>query len=209
MRTALVLIALCLPLALEAQDFDAFRDHGHRDYELFTRHETGKIQRGGELEGRPGHELGDVSVGGSVGLAFDEIGFLATGEADFWFTRFFSAGPLLQLNTGRDFFLIAGGGPKITFDFDDNDFSDLVKPYVHLGPAFVIASGDHDHHRHHRHHDPDTEVGFAIVLGTGVDFYITDNLSLGTGFLWNWLVTRPLDDRFYFGWKVIEAKFHF
>lgn len=162
-------------------------------------------RNGGEFEGRSGHKMGDISVGGSAGIAFDEVGLLSTAEADFWFTRFFSAGPMVQVNLGRDLFLVAGGGPKITFDFDDNDFSRLVKPYVSFGPAVILAVG----HHHHRRHDHGTEVGFGMMLNTGVDFYIWKNVSLGAGFIWNWLVTRPLGDRFYFGWKVIEAKYHF
>ncbi len=106
-------------------------------------------------------------------------------------------------------FLLVGGGPKFTFDFGDNDFNRYVKTYIYFGPAFVLAIGEHEGRSHHRRHDPGTEAGVAATLGIGVDFYLSRELSLGTGFLWNWLVTRPLDDRFYFGWKIFEAKVHF
>lgn len=208
MKSLLIFLIGLAPASLfagagEIDDFDRSRP----ERSLF---EQGDLQRqGGEFEGRTGHEMGDISLGGSAGIAFDEVGLLSTAEADFWFTRFFSAGPLVQVNFSRDLFLVAGGGPKITFDFDDNSFSRLVKPYVGFGPAFVLASGSHNHHHGHRHHDHGTDVGFGVVLNTGVDFYIWEDVSLGTGFIWNWMVTRPLGDRFYFGWKVVEAKYHF
>lgn len=208
MKTILATLLFCFPLSLGAAELGDFPAPQTRDVQLF-KDETGLLQRGGELEGRDGHEAGDVSAGGSIGLAFDEIGFLVTGEADFWITRWFSLGPQAQLNIGTDVFLLIGAGPKFTFDFGDNEFNRYVKPYVYFGPALVLAIGEHQGRSGHRRHDPGTEAGVAATLGIGVDFYLNRELSLGTGFLWNWLVTRPLDDRFYFGWKIIEAKVHF
>lgn len=210
MKLLTILMLGLVPSALLAgtQDLGDFDRSQTYERTLFE-DETGLIRGGGEFEGRVGHELGDISAGGSVGIAFDEVGFLATGEVDFWITRFLSVGPLLQLNVGQDIFLLIGGGPKFTVDFTDNEVSKIVKPYVHFGPALAVGFGDHGHRKNHRGHDDGTEVGLGLVLGAGVDFYLWEDISLGTGILWNWLVTAPIDERFYFGWKVFEFKFHF
>ena len=209
MKVLLIVLIGALPAGLFAQgQLGDFPKPAKRNANLFE-DTTGVLERGGGSDDT-GHELGDISAGGSAGFAFDEFGFYATGEMDFWIARFFSVGPLVQVTAGNDFIVVLGGGPKFTFDFGDNDFNNLVKPYVHLGPglALVNAGHRHSHGRHHGHHTH-FGAGLAVLFGIGVDFYIWDNLSLGTGFIWNWLVTEPADERFFFGWKVIEAKFHF
>lgn len=209
MRTLILLLIAAFPLSLAAQhDLGDFPQPERRDARLFE--DTSGVLDRGAGPGDTGHELGDISVGGGAGFAFDEFGFYATGEMDFWFARFFSIGPLVQAAVGHDFNFVIGGGPKFTLDFGDNDFSNLVKPYVHAGPGLALINARH-HHSHGRHHGHHTHfgAGLAILFGLGVDFYIWDNVSLGTGFIWNWLVTEPANERFFFGWKVIEAKFHF
>jgi hypothetical protein len=42
-----------------------------------------------------------------------------------------------------------------------------------------------------------------------VDIYFWDDVSLGTGVLFNFLPLDTAGETFYFGWKVIEAKVHF
>ena len=156
------------------------------------------------------HDLGDVSLGGSIGIAFGPLGFLATAEADFWFTSFFSAGPLVQFVGGEKIILGVGGGPKFTFDFG-HDWSELAKPYIHFGPGFVMVSGHHHRHHHDRdhHHHHGAHVGLLLTLGLGVDFYLWENVSLGTGVLLNWLPLDTGGETGFFAWKVIEAKVHF
>jgi hypothetical protein len=199
MRWLLLATLFVLP-CLSAQSFDLPDRARHRPA-LF------EIERGGASDTM--HDLGDVSFGGSAGIAFSPLGFLGTAEADFWFAPFFSAGPMVQVVAGEDFIFAVGGGPKFTFDFGD-DLTELVKPYIQLGPGLVVVSADHhhDHGRHHGHHHH-TELGFLLMAGFGIDFYVWENVSLGTGVLFNFMPTRPVDDSFYFGWKVIEAKVHF
>jgi hypothetical protein len=165
-----------------------------------------EIDRGALGDPQSDHELGNVSLGGSLGLSFSPVGFYTTGEADFWFARFFSIGPLIQFSIGRDFIFAASGGPKLTFDFADNDFTDFVKPYVQAGAGIVLIAGERGPRRDGRSR---AEVGLLLNLGMGVDFYIDEQLSLGTGFLFNIMPTDPLDEVFFWGWKMIEAKVHF
>jgi hypothetical protein len=206
MRHLLLMLVVSFPIVLCAEPvMEEFPDPQPRRLNLFE-DATGTLNRGGG-PGYTGHELGDISVGGSAGIAFDRVGFLATGEMDFWIARFFSIGPLVQASLGRDIIVTAGGGPKFTLDLGDNDFSNLVKPYAHFGPGLAIVTAEHKRREEPRRYL--TEPGLVLTFGLGVDFYAWENVSLGTGFLWNWLVTRPAGQTFFFGWKVIEARFHF
>jgi hypothetical protein len=199
MRLLILLMLLTLP-SLSAETFDL--------PERAARPALFSIDRGG-AESDTMHGLGDVSFGGSIGIAFSPLGFLATAEADFWFTSFFSAGPLVQFVGGEKIILGIGGGPKFTFDFG-HEWSELAKPYIHFGPGLVLVSGHHDRHHFDRdHHHHGAHVGLLLTLGLGVDFYLWENVSLGTGVLFNWLPLDTGGETGFFAWKVIEAKVHF
>lgn len=203
----LVMLAVAGSVAAQELALESFPQRGARQPALFV--EDGAelvkprtVHRGGQAEGSTAHESGDVSLGASAGLTFGPGGFLATGEADFWFSRFFSVGPLVQISAGRSFIFAATGGPKITFDFEDHEFTNLVKPYAQAGAGVaVVSKGRRGDHR--------TELGLLLMFGFGVDFYVTEEFSLGSGLLFNILPTEPRGELFYLGWKFIEAKVHF
>jgi hypothetical protein len=192
MRWLLLATLFVLP-CLSAQTFD-LPGRGPRPA-LF------EIDRAGGLGADTDHELGQISFGGSAGIAVSPLGFLATVEADFWFTSYLSIGPLVQVVAGEKFILGVGGGAKFTLDFG-HEWSEFVKPYVHAGPGFAVVSGRHDGHR-------GTHIGLLLTLGLGVDIYFWDDISLGTGVLFNFLPLNTAGETFYFGWKVIEVKVHF
>jgi hypothetical protein len=191
MRWLLLLTLLLLP-TLPAQTFD-LPNRAPRPA-LFD------IERGGGHQTM--HDMGNISFGGSVGIGFSPLGFYGTVEADFWLTSFFSLGPTAQVLVGDHFILGITATPKFTLDFG-HEWSELVKPYVQLGPGIAVVSGHNHRHDHH------TQLGLLILLGLGVDFYIWENVSLGTGLMFNYLPTYPVDEGFFFGWKLIEAKVHF
>jgi hypothetical protein len=196
------MLLLAAPLLAAPTEFNLPRPKPHEP-SLF---EPPRIERGGAHYSGSAHELGDVSLGGSIGMTFSPIGFLATAEADFYLARFFSIGPLVQFSVGDALIFGVTGGLKLTFDFVDNDFSDLVKPYVQAGIGLVVFA---DEHRHGGGRHAHGELGLLLTLGPGVDFYLTRDVSLGTGFLFNIMPTTPLGEVFYFGWKMIEARYHF
>jgi hypothetical protein len=77
---------------------------------------------------------------------------------------------------------------------------------VQTGIGIVVVAGERGPRRDR---DSRAEVGLLLNLGMGIDFYVTEQISLGTGFLFNIMPTDPLDEVFFWGWKVIEAKVHF
>lgn len=196
----LLAFGLAMPLASQQLELEEFPARNARQSSLFL--DDGGILRGGQAEGSTTHEEGNVTLGASAGISSGPTGFLATGEADFWFSRFFSVGPLVQVSAGRSFVFAASGGPKLTFDFEDHEFTNLVKPYAQAGAGIALISN-------RRRGEYRSELGLLLVFGLGADFFVTEEFSLGTGLLFNIMPTEPRGELFYLGWKVIEAKFHF
>jgi hypothetical protein len=195
--------AALLAAPIYAHELERFPGRDSRQLQMFP---MAGLERGGGAPGPTAHSAGDVSLGIGAGLTFDPTAFLATGEVDFWLQRFLSVGPLVQFAAGDGMIFAASGGPKLTFDFEDNEFSDLVKPYwqAGLGVAVVGRERGPRHDRRFR-----TEAGLLLLFGLGVDFYLSEELSLGTGLLFNILPTKPSGESFYLGWKLIEVGFHF
>ncbi len=59
MKTILATLLFCFPLGLGATELGDFPAPQPRDVQLF-KDDTGLLDRGGELEGRDGHEAGDI-----------------------------------------------------------------------------------------------------------------------------------------------------
>jgi len=136
-------------------------------------------------------------LGGGLGLQADTpdgTAFALGFSGDYYFTQGFSVGPLLQLGFTGDLFQFGlTGQAKYTFDIDEIP---ALKPHIEAGIGFIYADLD----RRGRRDEDDLSVLFP--LGLGVEYRLTNSISLDTTFLFNFTDLDVRDEYFFFTWLV-------
>ncbi len=144
--------------------------------------------------------LGHFSIGVSVGLMLDPVGFGANIEGDAWLLPFFAVGSRLSLGVSGDTFFL--GFAPIVKGVAPLPLYERMLLYAFVGPGFAYVS-------HSGGEQTDSEVGFLLTFGTGIDVHFARWFSLGGGISFNWLVTRPADEGFTWMLEFVRFRLHF
>jgi hypothetical protein len=153
----------------------------------------------GESKGDP-FDFGHFSVGVSAGLMLDPVGFGTSIEGEMWLLPMLSVGTRLTLGVGGEtFFLglaptIKGIAPLPLYE------RTLLFAFVGPGLAYISHTNDAGH--------TDSEVGFMLSFGTGIDIHFARWFSLGGGISFYWLVTRPADEGFIWMLDFVRFRVH-
>ncbi len=151
--------------------------------------------RAGSLEGTSALE-----VGGGFTLGPDTL--LSTFEIDHFLTDSIAIGPLMQLGVSDDDFLFAPSLQiKAISQFPDAELERL-QPFVGGGVGFAYIDKD-------GRNGGDDDVGFLFNFGFGVDYFVTDRLSIGSHALFNVLPWEVVGENSFFSWQVLTFAIHF
>ncbi|MFH1263387.1 MAG: hypothetical protein V1495_08120 [Pseudomonadota bacterium] len=146
---------------------------------------------------------GSLAGNGAIGFTLGPDTFLVASGVDYYFTRHFTLGPLLQMGVSDDVFLVSPTvEAKGVFDLPVNGFGRRVKPFVQGGAGFTYANVD-------RAGKSDNAIDFMFNLGFGVDIYLTTRFAMGNNMLFNVTPTRVFRDRLIFAWQFVSLKYHF
>ena len=146
---------------------------------------------------------GRFALGAGLGPHFDTsdgTAFALGFYGDYYLTHEFSVGPLLQVGFTGDLFQL-GFTAQAKYTFDLADFPKL-KPHVQGGIGIIYADLD----RSGRRDEDDTS--FLIPLGGGVEYKLSDSVSLETTFLVNFTGLDVRNDNVFYTW-LIGVKFPF
>jgi hypothetical protein len=145
---------------------------------------------------------GTTSLRGAIGFTEDPDTFLLAFEGNYYVNHHVAFGPLLQLGVADKRVLVA---PTLNlrgaFDLGIPDMAAL-QPFVQGGLGLAYLNRDN------RRGDDD-DVGFLLNFGFGVDYYVRDDLSIGSDMLFNVLPDETLGENFFFSWRVVSLSFHF
>jgi len=144
---------------------------------------------------------GRFALGAGLGPHFDTsdgTAFALAFYGDYYLTHGFSVGPLLQMGFTADLFQF-GLTAQAKYTFDLADFPKL-KPHVQGGIGIIYADLD----RSGRRDEDDTS--FLIPLGGGVEYKLSDSVSLETTFLVNLTDLDVRNDNVFYTW-LIGVKF--
>lgn len=151
-------------------------------------------------EGRTGRFFAGAAMGFQTNTA-DSTAFALGFSGDYYLTRDFSIGPLLQLGFTNDLSQVGlTAQAKYTVDFAENP--DL-KPYVQAGMGIIHADLD-------RRGRSDTDTSFLMPFGVGAEYKLTSSVFLDTSFLFNFtnLDVHDKNENFFFTW-LVGLKFPF
>ncbi len=144
---------------------------------------------------------GRFILGAGLGLQADTpdgTAFALGFSGDYYVTREFSVGPLLQMGFTGDLFQL-GLTAQAKYTLDLKEIPEL-KPHVEAGLGFIYSDL-----KKGRHED---DVSFLIPLGIGAEFKLNNALSLDNTFLFNFTDLKVRDEHFFFTW-LVGVKYRF
>jgi hypothetical protein len=156
-----------------------------------------------DRDGNAGH----LGVRAGIGFTAGPGTFLTAFELPYYLTDRFSLGPLIQIGVDdRDTLVAPTLNARFAPDFgqrkSSNDFVRELAPYLQGGIGLLylnrdVRGGDID----------DTE--FLFNLGLGLDFPLTERVSVGTQMLFNVIPGSALGEKFFFSWQLATVEYRF
>jgi len=138
-----------------------------------------------------------------MGFTVDPDDFLLNFELPYRFDRFVSAGPMMQVGLEDNRYIVA---PTVNVGLRLPDMPgerfDRFHPNVFAGMGFAVISND-DRRGSHR------QTGFLVNAGFGVDYQLSDRMSLGSRMILNFLPGGTLGEDFFFSWEVAGLQVSF
>jgi hypothetical protein len=145
---------------------------------------------------QPVATLSGWSLRGGIGFTEGPDSLLLGFELPYAFDQWVSAGPMLQVGIDSENTIVAPSA-NVTITIADlpGKALDRFKPFVSIGLGFAVI-GDDDRQ------NANTGVGFLIPVGFGVEYPVSDRLSLGSHMTLNFLPEETLNQEFWFSWQV-------
>ncbi len=152
---------------------------------------------------QPVATLSGWSLRGGIGFTEGPDSLLLGFELPYAFDQWVSAGPMLQVGIDNENTIVAPSA-NVTITFADlpGRTLDRIKPFVSVGLGFAVI-GDDDRQ------NANTGVGFLIPVGFGLEYPVSDRLSLGSHMTLNFLPEETLNQDFWFSWQVGTVRIAF
>lgn len=182
-----VVVTLASPLPAHAQDWG-----GEDDGSWST-----------PARSQPVATLSGWSLRGGIGFTEGPDSLLLGFELPYAFDQWVSAGPMLQVGIDNENTIVAPSA-NVTITFADlpGKALDRIDPFVSVGLGFAVI-GDDDRQ------NANTGVGFLIPVGFGLEYPVSDRLSLGSHMTLNFLPEETLNQNFWFSWQVGTVRIAF
>ncbi len=146
---------------------------------------------------------GDTSVPVGLGFMLDPDMAMFSGAADVHLNTMMAMGPELVFASSSDRFLFSATVQIKTFlnAADRGQEPSRWQPYLQGGLGWSWFDSDRGSER--------SENSFLMNGGGGLRYRLSQNYSIGTGALINFVPGKILDDRWYFSWQIVQLVFHF
>jgi hypothetical protein len=156
-----------------------------------------------DRDGNAGH----FGVRAGIGFTAGPSTFLTAFELPYYLTDRFSLGPQIQIGVDdRDTLVAPTLNARFAPDFgqrnSSNEFVRGISPFLQGGVGLLymqreFGRGDRD----------DTE--FLFNLGLGLDFPLTERVSVGTQMMFNVIPDGVFDEKFFFSWQLANVQYRF
>jgi len=170
----------------------ASQDWGESDDYWSSNSPRSSNSRASEIYGRPTPHW---SIYAGIGFTADPEAFLINFEVPYRFDRYVSAGPMMQVAVWEDQTIVAPTA-NVTLTIPDlpGDRFDRLRPNLFAGIGFAAF---------------DNSVGFLINTGFGVDYQVSEHLSIGTRMIFNFMPSETGDEDFWYSWEIGGLRFAF
>lgn len=152
-----------------------------------------------------GPREGDWSTHAGAGFTLGPDGALLAVGAEYAAADWLHMGPLVQIGLDDDHTIVA---PTLNFRFaidlseSRNEFVQRLEPYVQTGFGFAYIN------KERRGRDRE-DTGFLVNGGFGAEYWVTDDLAVGNGVLFNGLPDRVAGEDFFLSWQMVTLRYRF
>lgn len=192
----LLALALLLFSSILAPAFAPAQDWGAEDD-----WQPNENQLGGQTTAGPPTTPWSLRAG--VGFTVDPDNFLLNIELPYRFDPYIAAGPMVQIGLGDDRYVVA---PTANLTLTGaNLFEGAMarfEPNLFAGIGFAVI-GNKERGGANR------DAGFLVNAGVGLDYLLSDRLTIGSRMIFNFLPGGTLDETFFYSWEVAGVRLNF
>ena len=198
MRLAVLLVASILVLL--TPQLASAQGWGENDWESTTDQTSNTNSGAGERNAPP---TSPWSLRAGMGFTADPDDFLLNFELPYRFDQYVSVGPMIQVGLGERRYIVAPtANLTITVPDMPGETLDRLRPHFFGGIGFaVIENKDRG--------GSNRGVGFLANAGVGIDYVLSERVSVGSRMIFNFLPGRTLDENFFYSWEIIGLKLDF
>jgi hypothetical protein len=145
------------------------------------------------------------SLEGGIGFTAGPGSFLMGLAAPYAIDQSLSLGPRLELGFADGVVIVAPSlNARYGFDMSgfDDDLLRRLRPYLQAGAGIAYIQ-----HKHGK--GEDDGVGGLIDLGFGIEYPLSQKVSIGSGMLFHVVPGSPAGETFYFSWQMVSARLRF
>lgn len=140
------------------------------------------------------------SIRAGVGLTADPTTFLLGVSVPFAISESVALGPALQFGVDdHTTFLAPTWSGEYRIHIEDLD----LVPYVHAGAGIAYIE------KERRGPGDDDDLGFLLAFGIGADFWVSDQLSVGSRATFNIMPDEVENESFIFSLQLLTGRFSF
>jgi len=139
-----------------------------------------------------------------AGFTIDPNNFLMNFELPYRFDQYVSAGLMMQIGLEDEKLLVAPTA-NVTVHVPNlpGESFDRFHPNVFAGMGFAVIENDD-------RRGENTDSGFLVNAGFGVDYDLSTRVKLGSRMIFNFLpINRTLGQKFFYSWEVIGIQLSF
>ena len=136
------------------------------------------------------------SLKAGIGFTVDPDQFLMNFEVPYHFDQYVSVGPMIQVGLADHRSTVAPTA-NLTLTIPDlpGNSLDRFRPNLFAGIGFaVIENKDRG--------GDNQSAGFLVNAGFGIDYVVSERLSIGSRMIFNFLPERTLDEKFFYSWEL-------
>ena len=138
-----------------------------------------------------------------MGFTADPDDFLLNFELPYRFDQYVSVGPMIQVGLGDRRYIVAPtANLTITIPDMPGETLDRFHPHFFGGIGFAVIENE-------ERGGSNRGAGFLANAGVGVDYALSERVSVGSRMIFNFLPGRTLDEKFFYSWEIIGLKLDF
>ena len=143
------------------------------------------------------------SLRAGVGFTSDPDNFLLNFELPYRFDQYVSVGPMVQVGLGDDRYIVAPTA-NLTITGANLFEGEMARfePNIFSGIGFAVISN-------RQRGGANRDAGFLVNFGVGLDYIMSDRLTIGSRMIFNFLPGGTLDENFFYSWEVAGVRLNF
>ena len=143
------------------------------------------------------------SLRAGAGFTVDPDHFLLNFEVPYRFDQYVAVGPMIQVGLADDRYLIAPTA-NLTITGANLFEGEMARfePNLFAGIGFAVIDND-------ERGGANRDSGFLVNAGVGLDYLLSDRLTIGSRMIFNFLPGGTLDETFFYSWEIAGVRLNF